>query len=137
MPFLYFNNFLWTVNFAKGRLKMIFYIFFASFIFNLAADIALIPFFNAEGAAVAYLIAIIVQSLLYLKQTKLDGLGKNSYTLLLCPLLAFAAGILATMLFGMVWAVFFAAPLFYLIFLLLTRQLRYSDWLAIKRVTGF
>lgn len=83
MPFLYFNNFLWIINFAKGRLKMIFYVFLVSFIFNLVGDIVLIPFFNAEGAAFAYLLAIIVQSVIYLHQTKLEGLKQNNYAVVL------------------------------------------------------
>ncbi len=137
MPFLYFNNFLWTVNFAKGRLKMIFYVFLISFLFNLAGDIILIPFFKAEGAAVAYLIAIIAQSVIYLKQTKLEGLRKNSYALLLCPALAILSGILATMLFNSVWIIFLSALFFYALFLYFTKQIQVNDWLVFKRITGF
>ena len=48
MPFLYVNNFLWTINFAKGHLKMIFYIFFITFLVNVIGDIILIPFFRAK-----------------------------------------------------------------------------------------
>ena len=137
MPFLYFNNFLWTVNFAKGRLKMIFYVFFISFLFNLAGDIILIPFFKAEGAAVAYLVAIIAQSVIYLKQTKLEGLRKNSFALLLCPALAILSGILATLLFNSVWIIFFSSLFFYTLFLYFTKQIQVSDWLVFRRITGF
>jgi len=136
MPFLYFNNFLWTINFAKSRLKMIFYVFFISFLFNLVGDIALIPFFKAEGAAVAYLIAIIVQSILYLKQTRLDGLKSNSLSVLLCPVIAIVSGVLATLLFNSAWIVLFCALTFYLLLLYLTRQIRPSDWLVFKRISG-
>lgn len=137
MPFLYFNNFLWTVNFAKGRLKMIFYVFLISFIFNLAGNIALIPFFNAEGAAAAYLAAIIVQSVTYLKNTKLEGLHKNTYRLLLCPLAAFVSVCIAMFFFNNWWINLLAAPIFYILFLYLTNQIRLSDWPAFKRITHF
>jgi len=136
MPFLYLNNFLWTVNFAKGRLKMIFYVFFASFLFIVAGDIILIPFFNAEGAAIAYLIAIIIQSLVYLQQTKLEGLKKHSYAVLLCPALAFGCGILSTQVFDNTWLILFTALLSYLLLMVLTKQIRKTDWLVFKRITG-
>ena len=136
MPFLYFNNFLWTINFAKGRLKMIFYVFFISFLFNLAGDIVLIPFFRAEGAAVAYLIAIIVQSIWYLKQTKLEGLKNKSFSVLLCPAIAIISGILANLFFNSSWTILFCALIFYFFFLYFTRQIRSSDWHVFKRISG-
>jgi O-antigen/teichoic acid export membrane protein len=135
MPFLYFNNFLWTVNFAKGRSKMIFYVFFISFLFNLAGDIGLIPFFNAEGAAIAYLVAIIAQSFVYLKKTDLPGLQKNSLRLLLCPLAAIVSGILTTKFISVLWISMLVAPTFYILLLYLTKQIKFTDWPAFKRVT--
>jgi O-antigen/teichoic acid export membrane protein len=135
MPFLYFNNFLWTINFAKGRLKMIFYVFLISFLFNLVGDIVLIPFFKAEGAAVAYLVAIFVQSVVYLKKTNLVGLQKNSFRLLLILLTAIVSGVLITKLFSELWVNLLLAPAFYILLLYLTRQIKFTDWPAFKRVT--
>ena len=135
MPFLYFNNFLWTVNFAKGRLTMIFYVFLISFIINLAADMILIPFFKAEGAAIAYLAAIIAQSVVYLKRTKLKGLQLHSYRLLLCMLAAVASAITASLLFSTWWINLLAAPSFFIILLVITKQISLADWSAFKRVT--
>jgi O-antigen/teichoic acid export membrane protein len=135
MPFLYFNNFLWTINFAKGRLKMIFYVFLISFLFNLAGDIVLIPFFKAEGAAVAYLVAILVQSVLYLKKTNLAGLKKNSLQLLICPLAAVVTGVLTTKYIGELWISIIVAPAFFVLLLYLTRQIKFTDWPAFKRAT--
>ncbi len=136
MPFLYLNNFLWTINFAKGRLKMIFYIFAITFCINIIADTGLIPFFKGEGAAGGYLLAIIGQSVLYLYQTKLNGLKKNSFSLLLCPACAIAGGLLASGLFQNTWALLFSAIFVFVILLILTRQLRRNDWPVIKRITG-
>jgi O-antigen/teichoic acid export membrane protein len=136
MPFLYFNNFLWTVSFAKGQLKMIFYIFLISFICNLVGDIILIPFYHAEGAAVAYLAAIIIQSILYFGKTDLAGLTKNTYSLLISPLAAISAYLFATALFSTLWVQLLIAPGFYILLLYLCMQIRFADWLAFKRVTG-
>ncbi len=136
MPFLYLNNFLWTVNFAKGRLKMIFYVFLFSFLLNLALAFLLIPFFKAEGAAIAYLSAIILQSVIYLQQTQLEGLWQRSYVVLLCPVLVFISGFAAYLLFSTAWLVLPVSICFYILLLYLTRQVRLSDWFIVKRITG-
>lgn len=135
MPFLYLNNFLWTINFAQGRLKMIFYVFLTSFILNLAGDMVLIPFFNAEGAAMAYSIAIIGQSAIYLRKTALAGLQQNSYRLLICPLAAMAGGFVTTTFFDMLWIKLLLAPAIYLLLLYAARLISFTDWIAFKRVT--
>jgi O-antigen/teichoic acid export membrane protein len=135
MPFLYLNNFLWTINFAKGRLKMIFFVFLISFLFNLAGDLILIPFFNAEGAAIAYVVAIIAQSVVYLKKTNLNGLQENSLRLLLCPLAAIVSGVLATKLFSDLWVIMLIAPTCCFLLLCITGQIKLTDWPAFKRVT--
>jgi O-antigen/teichoic acid export membrane protein len=123
------------VNFAKGRLKMIFYVFLISFICNLAGNVTLIPFFKAEGAAAAYLVAIIAQSVIYLKKTTMEGLQAHSYRLLLSPLAAVAASLSAAFLFNTWWINLLLAPAFYIGLLYLTKQIRPTDWAALKRVT--
>ncbi|MFN8250312.1 MAG: oligosaccharide flippase family protein [Ferruginibacter sp.] len=65
MPFLYFNNFLWSICFTKGDLKAVFRIFLACFIVNIAGILISVPFYNAEGAAASYLASIILQSVLF------------------------------------------------------------------------
>ncbi len=65
LPFLYLTNFLWSILFAKGQLKIIFWIFSITFCINLAGDIIFIPLFSNEGAAVAYILALLVQLILY------------------------------------------------------------------------
>ncbi|MEP7236966.1 MAG: oligosaccharide flippase family protein [Ferruginibacter sp.] len=134
MPFLYFNNFLWTVNFAKGQLKMILYIFAISFIFNLVADIVLIPLFGAKGAALAYLAAIMAQSVLYLKKTKLTGVKEISYQLLFCPLVAVLSYLLITSIIDIWWISLIVAPVFFFVLLCLVKQIRYADWHTFKRI---
>ena len=114
---------------------MIFYVFLISFIINLAADMILIPFFKAEGAAIAYLAAIIAQSVVYLKRTKLKGLQLHSCRLLLCMLAAVASAITASLLFSTWWINLLAAPSFFIILLVITKQISLADWSAFKRVT--
>ncbi len=137
MPFLYYNNFLWTLNFAKGRLRMIFFIFLLSFLVNLAGAVILIPLFQAEGAALACLLAIVCQSLAYLWKTQLGGLRLNSLSLLISPACAWAAGLCSFFLFQNTLLQLFSACCLFFLFLFLTRQARIADINVIKRITGF
>lgn len=136
LPFLYLNNYLWTINFAKGRLKMIFYTFLASFLVNLAGDIILIPFLDAEGAAIACLLALASQSIAYLYYTKLEGVQQNSWPVLIAPACAWTSGLLATMFISNTWMILLSATGIFLLLLLITRQLRMADLAVLKRVAG-
>ena len=136
MPFLYMNNFLWTINFAQGKLKMIFWITTVTFLINVISDLVLIPFFSAEGAAAAYLLAIIIQSILYLRKTQLDGLKTAWFPLLICPSFALLGGILSMLLFQQIILVLLTSIVIYFIGLILTKQIRLDDWEVFKRVIG-
>ena len=134
MPFLYFNNFLWTISFAKGDLKQIFRIFLVCFIINLVATIAFIPLFHAEGAAAAYLLAVIVQSVLFFKICGFGKYHKSVTGMLLSVIVAAAAGLLANFIFSNSWLMLLGAVIFYIAGLLLTRQIRPGDFRQIKQL---
>jgi peptidoglycan biosynthesis protein MviN/MurJ (putative lipid II flippase) len=70
IPFLYINNFLWSIAFAKGRTKLILQIFAITFGVNLTADLLLIPLLGNAGAALGYLMAIVVQSILFCRAVR-------------------------------------------------------------------
>lgn len=137
MPFIYFNNFFWTISFVKGQLKTIFYIFLICFIVNLSATAGLIPFWGAEGAAIAYLFAIIIQSILFYLKSGIPRDQQKILMLLVTPVAAFAAGILANYLFPNPWLALFTALIIYATTLLLSRQVRRSDWYLFKQAAGF
>jgi len=127
MPLLYLNNFLWTMYFAQGRLKMILTSFTITFLVNVIGDIVLIPFFKNEGAAFAFLAACIVQSIYYIKQNEINGLAKTWYPLIVCTLCALVSGFIARMLFPASWFVLPSAIVFYIILIFATRQASLSD----------
>lgn len=135
MPFLYFNNFLWTINFAKGFLKMIFYFIFISFVINVIGDIILIPPFGGEGAAASYLIAMVVQFILFWIKTDLPVLKENKL-LFLPPIAALAIGILTNFTFGNTWLILISSLLFYFLILFFGKVLCQNDWLIFRRITG-
>lgn len=98
-PFLYLNNFLWTIQFAKGHLTTIFSITVITCIVNVSANVLLIHFYGNEGAAMAFLLATIVQSLLYAGKSESFLAGNRFYPVWGCALIALLPG-LATQLFA-------------------------------------
>jgi O-antigen/teichoic acid export membrane protein len=74
IPFLYLNNLLWTILFAKGYLRQIFLVMLAVFLFNLAGNLLLLPRYSGEGAAMAWLAACALQSILLLSIVKIKQL---------------------------------------------------------------
>ncbi len=137
MPFIYANNFLWTVNFAKGKFKMIFYIFLSTFLINVIFDVILIPGFGGEGAAAGYFLAVSTQFFLFSIKTNIDSFRKNNYAILICPLVAFVSGMLSNYFITNTVAALFVSIVFFFFLLIISRQIILRDWLEIKRLTTF
>lgn len=127
IPFLYVNNFIWTLNFTAGKLKTILLIFGSSFLVNLGADLVLIPLYGSKGAAIAYLCSIVFQWGFYIYTTRFEGWRSAARTFLaafvfaLLPLLIPAARnfhLLITL--GL-------SSFIFIVLLLLSRQLKTTD----------
>jgi O-antigen/teichoic acid export membrane protein len=127
LPLQYLNNFLWTIHFAKGRLNLIFRTFLVGFVVNVAGDLLLIPAFGNEGAAVAYLAAILLQTLLYHPGIREVSLGRAWVTFCFCGIGAAAAGWAAVRVGSGVLIQWTGASVFFCVFLILTAQLRLRD----------
>jgi len=134
LPVLYLNNFLWTVYFTRGRLKMILASFLLAFLVNVLGDILLIPFFKNEGAAFAFLAACIVQSIYYLKQGTIPELKNVWLPLIPCVLCALISGVLSRALFPNGWFTLPAAILIYLALLFASTQIKLSDGKNLKQL---
>lgn len=128
LPLLYLNNFLWSVHFAKGRLKMIFRVFALSFALNAGGDIWLIPLYGNEGAALAYLLSLGIQTFMYLSQTGEAPLRWSWVTLMMAAASAFFCGFLSCRLWTDAAARSAGALLFYLFILIVTLQVRPEDY---------
>jgi len=133
LPVLYLNNFLWTVHFAHGNMKLIFRSFVLSFFVNVFANFLLIPLYQNEGAALSYLLSVSVQTIFYLlyqKEEKIIGWQ----SLLFCSFCALCSGILYKYSsLQAVWMLPLCVAL-YLFLLLCTVQLRRADWQTFKQV---
>ena len=132
LPFLYFNNFLWTINFSKGHLRRIFNIIGITCLINVCGDIILIPFYKAEGAAAAFLISIAIQSYLYFRVTTIAELKYHWYSLIICPACAALSMIIALYLFKNVYLVLLMAVLSYFLSIVACRQIKKKDWHILK-----
>ena len=127
IPALYLNNFLWSIHFAMGKLKSIFFIFAITFSVNVLGDIVLIPLYKNEGAAIAFVMAVFIQSVLYIRISGFYWVQKFRTSLIICSGCALISGFLSRNLFGSAWAVIGFASLTYLLLLFAASQLRWGD----------
>jgi O-antigen/teichoic acid export membrane protein len=127
LPFLYLNNFLWTIFFVQNQLKMIFRSFLITFTFNVIGDIVLIPFFKNEGAAIAFLVACLVQVIFYISKNSIEALKGSMLTLFICIACAMVSGFLTKLAFQNTWLAAVSSIIFYCVFLLITAQIKRSD----------
>jgi peptidoglycan biosynthesis protein MviN/MurJ (putative lipid II flippase) len=133
IPVTYLNNMLWTIHFAHGQLGWIFRAFAAGFILNVAGDIFLIPRYANEGAALAFLGAMTVQTLLYHRGVRELSAGSAWLSQLLCAACAGAAMLAAFHLASGPWARVVWGVLLYLPALLLTGRVRLADVRDLRR----
>jgi O-antigen/teichoic acid export membrane protein len=124
MPLLYVNNFLWTIFFAKGQLKMILHSFVITLVVNVLANVILIPLYNNEGAALAFLLSCLAQTVFYLKKNQLASLANIPYMLLVCVSCALGAGFITTRFIANVWLALPVSVVIYVLLLILTRQIK-------------
>lgn len=132
LPVLYLNNFLWTIHFAHGRLTWIFKAFAWGFALNVAGDVFLIPRYGNLGAALAFLGAIVLQTMLYQRNIREVSIPSVWLSQGLCAACAGAAALGAVHLVAGVWAQVLCATAFYIIGLLLTGRVRWEDALYLR-----
>ena len=113
---------------------MIFRIFLITFLVTVAGDIMLIPFFGGEGAAITYLLAIVVQFILFLVKTNVPGLEKNRFIFLI-PIAAIAGAAAPSFLFETTWLILLVSLGFFFLLLFLMNVLGKNDWPVFKRIT--
>ena len=127
MPLLYVNNFLWTIYFVQGRLKMILSSFIITLLVNVAGDIILIPFYKNEGAAFAFLLSCLAQTIFYLKKNEISALNTIWHSLIICTGCALCSGLLAQAFVSNTLFRLLLAVVFFLALLVLTSQLRLNS----------
>jgi O-antigen/teichoic acid export membrane protein len=127
MPLLYFTNYLWTVNFARANLKLVFFIMAVAFAVNIVSCSILIPLYKNEGAALAYFITVSVQLILYLRKKTLPIPGNRGIFLLLWPVTALITGWM-TSRYMSPGAGIISAVAVYIMALFISGKIRWNDW---------
>lgn len=132
MPVLYFNNYLWTINFARGNLKLVFKIMTIAFVVNIISCSILIPLYANTGAAFANLITVVVQLSLYLFKTPFALNTAQCLRLIICPAIALIAGAAVQhFITNIFFEVLFVAGI-YLLAVFMSGQVRIKDWRTLQ-----
>jgi len=95
IPFQYLINIYWTAEFACNRLSLIFKVTAVTGLIVVAGDCLLIPRYGGEGAALAYLAAMIIQYILYTRASTLEGRKDWNKHLFISIAIALCSGLLA------------------------------------------
>jgi O-antigen/teichoic acid export membrane protein len=132
MPLLYFTNYLWTINFAKGNLKLIFSIMAIAFVINIMACSVLIPIFKNKGAAIAFTITVVVQLILYMWKKTMDIPKNKRYHLLLWPFAALCSGFIAHLYSPHPVSRFSIATSLFLATVLISKQVSLKNWKTLQ-----
>lgn len=133
LPVLYLNNFLWSLHFAGGRLRLILYSFVLCFGVNLLGNFLLIPLYQNNGAAFSYLLSISAQTIYYAYRLQHKTII-NWQAFFFCTACALCSGFITRYTTFSFWWIVPGSILIYLFLLLITVQLRRSDWPAFRQV---
>lgn len=123
MPLMYFNNFLWSIGFAQGKLRLIFKIFALTFLVNIIGDVVLIPLLENTGAAIAYCAAMLVQAISYMLSIEKQPSRQAGVNLAICSICALLSGFAAIHFFQHTAVVIVFAVVLYVLLMVLLGQI--------------
>ena len=132
IPFQYMINLFWTIQFAQNHLKKILHITIVTSCIIIAGDLVMIPLFNAKGAAVVYLLATAVEFFIYLRTSILLKIKESWQSLVICVCIAGLSGFAVTFIDIPFFLKLFIAVAIYFLLLLVTRQVKKTDWQIVK-----
>lgn len=104
---------------------------------NVAGDVLLIPLYKNEGAAFAFLLSCLAQTLFFLKKNQIAGLNSIWHALVICTGCALCSGFAAKMLPVDTWMILPLSILIYGLLLLLTAQIRLTDRKNFTQLLGW
>jgi len=132
IPLVYLNNFLWTMYFAQGRLKIILQSFVLAVCINVGLDVLLIPVYKNAGAAVAILISLMGQCIFYITKNELRQLNGSFLSCLFCTFIAVGVLVINSLLHINILISAGMAIIFFIALLLITRQINLKDTAALS-----
>jgi O-antigen/teichoic acid export membrane protein len=134
VPLQYMINLMWTVEFAQNRLKRIFRITAITCVIIITGDALMIPFYNAKGAAIIYLLATSVEYGIYLRLSILKKIKESWQALLWCTGIALLCGFLVEYMGSPLYLKLLLAIFIYVLLIIFTRQIRKNDFQIIKEL---
>jgi O-antigen/teichoic acid export membrane protein len=132
MPLLYFTNYLWTINFAKGNLKDIFFVMGVSFTINIIACSVLIPTLKNGGAAIAFFITAFSQLIIYMQKKSMTFPKNRGYFLLLWPFAAIFSGLISYSYSAQPFSRISIAVCVYFTIVFGSKQVRPNNWKTLQ-----
>ncbi len=133
IPFQYMINLFWSIHFSLNHLAMIFRITAVACLIIVAGDILLIPLLSAPGAALVYLLAMVVEYFLYLRNSPFLHRADCILPLLYCMSIALVSGLSVYFLQIPVLLKLACAIGLYTVLLFLTGQFSKTDWVMIRK----
>ncbi|HMF71532.1 MAG TPA: oligosaccharide flippase family protein [Flavitalea sp.] len=126
IPLLYLNNYLWTIRFSEKRTNRILKIFMITVLVNVLANTVMIPKFGNEGAAISYVVAILIQTILYSHRLK-ENFSRHWAPMIICMALAVVSGVTAKLLFtSFVYVLVFSVTA-YMLSVIICSQIRIRE----------
>ncbi|HTF27209.1 MAG TPA: polysaccharide biosynthesis C-terminal domain-containing protein, partial [Flavitalea sp.] len=126
IPLLYLNNYLWTLRFSEKRTNRILKIFMITVLVNVLANTVMIPKFGNEGAAISYVVAILIQTILYSHRLK-ENFSRHWAPMIICMALAVVCGMTAKLLFTSFASVLVFSVTTYMLSVIICSQIRIRE----------
>ncbi|NCI50636.1 oligosaccharide flippase family protein [Sediminibacterium roseum] len=133
IPFQYLINVFWSMHFAQNRLKMIFRTTFITACIIVCGDLLMIPMLGGKGAAAAYLVAMVVECIMYGNRISFVGNRDKWLPLVFCISIALLSGGFALLLNVPIFVKVAAAAAVYVALLFASKQLQRADLVFLKR----
>jgi O-antigen/teichoic acid export membrane protein len=116
IPFQYLINLYWSHEFARNRLSLILFITAVTGAVVLTGDVLLIPVYAGQGAALAYLAAMVVQYTLYVRHSTFTRKKEWGRSMLSAIFVAACSGLAAISLTdSLIFQLLFASALYCLL----------------------
>lgn len=134
VPVIYLNNFLWTMYFAQGRLKMLLHSFLVALVVNIGLDVLLIPNYKNEGAAISVLASLSAQCIFFVAKNTIPQFKSAFTSIISCTVAAAVCVLLVNRYISNSYLALAAGLLLFMLMLIAMRQLLKSDVLKLKEM---
>ena len=134
IPFQYLTNLLWTIEFSQNRLKRILRVTAMVCLVIVVGDLFMIPLMNAKGAAIVYLLATILESVLYLHSSILIRIKGCWQSVIIYTGITLVSGLTVELIDVSVYLKLALATVVYALLVFITKQVKKEDLIIIKEL---